>query len=86
MSDYLDLSQYSFATPATFRLRFVGHLDASWSDELGGTAIDYGCMEGDRSVTILTARIVDQAALIGLLNRLYGLGFPLLSVECLQVG
>ncbi|NTW00825.1 MAG: hypothetical protein HGA19_05875, partial [Oscillochloris sp.] len=30
--------------------------------------------------TVLTGRIVDQAALNGLLNKIYDLGFPLLSV------
>lgn len=80
-----DLSQYTFSTPATFRLRLLGLLDASWSDELGGADIDYSCIDCNRSLTILTAHIVDQAALIGLINRLYGLGFPLLSVECMQV-
>jgi hypothetical protein len=34
-------------------------------------------------VTILTGRVVDQAALLGVLNNAYDLGFPLLSVECL---
>ena len=40
--------------------------------------------EGDGlSVTTLTG-IVDQAALQGLLRRLYSLGLPLISVNCIE--
>jgi len=42
--------------------------------------------EGDGSlVTILTGN-VDQAALQGLLRRLYSLGLPLISVICVECG
>jgi hypothetical protein len=36
---------------------------------------------GRHAVTILVGRLADQAALIGILNTLYDLGLPLLSVE-----
>jgi len=35
-------------------------------------------------VTILMGRLIDQAALIGVINSLYDLGCPLLSVECVE--
>ena len=35
-------------------------------------------------VTVLTGRFVDQAALAGVLNTLYDMGFPLLKVERLE--
>jgi len=35
-------------------------------------------------VTFLTGRLADQAALTGVLNALYDLGFALLSVEVLS--
>jgi hypothetical protein len=38
--------------------------------------------EGQWTVTTLSGQAVDQAALMGLLNSLYDLGLPLLSVEC----
>jgi hypothetical protein len=86
MDSEQDMSRYSLAAPATFCVRVLGHLDPSWSDELEGATIDHAYLPDKSSVTILTARLVDQAALIGLLNRLYGLGFPLISVECAHVG
>jgi len=33
---------------------------------------------------VLTGRFVDQAALAGVLNTLYDMGFPLLKVERLE--
>jgi hypothetical protein len=33
------------------------------------------------AVTFLTGDVLDQADLMGLLNRLYGLGLPLVSVQ-----
>jgi hypothetical protein len=37
------------------------------------------------SVTILVGHLTDQAALSGVLNTLYDLRLPLLSVECLDI-
>jgi hypothetical protein len=36
------------------------------------------------SITIITCK-VDQAALLGLLRRLYSLGLPVISANCLEV-
>ncbi len=36
--------------------------------------------------TILVGRLADQAALSGLLNGLYELHLPVISVECLESG
>ena len=81
MSRKTDILQYSFATPATFRLEVLGRLDSSWSEEMEDAIIEYSCRAGECSETILTVRLTDQAALIGLLNRLYGLGYPLVSAS-----
>ena len=70
-------------TPATYRIRLQGKLDESWSDYLDGMTITIAQTASQIPVTILTGRLVDQAALIGVLNNLYDLGFPVLSVECL---
>ena len=67
--------------PATYRIRVQGHLDESWSDRLGGMTITTTEADGT-PVSILTDRLRDQAALLGVLNTLYDLQLPLLSVEC----
>lgn len=40
-------------------------------------------METDNGLTILTGQVKDQPHLHGILNRLYGLGLELLSVEAM---
>ena len=72
--------QGNFSTGAhgcCFEIRVKGHLDESWSDWLEGlevTLLENGEM-------ILTGYIGDQAALMGILNKLYGLNLTLLSVS-----
>ena len=68
-------------TPAVYRIRVQGHLDDSWSDRLAGMVITKAYMENKLPTTILVGRLADQAALSGVLNALYDLHMPLLSVE-----
>jgi len=71
--------------PATYQIKVPGHLDERWVDWAGGMTITVDS-EGDGSpITILTGN-VDQAALQGLLRRLYSLGLPLISVICVDCG
>jgi len=75
--------------PATYQIKVPGYLGESWSDWIEGIAItvdNVGDDEGNNHpVTTLTGRL-DQAALQGLLRRLYGLGLPLISVVCVDCG
>ena len=71
--------------PVTYQIKVPGHLDASWSDWAGAMRITVGSDDDGRPVTILTGTI-DQAALHGLLRRLYSLGLPLISVICVEYG
>ena len=71
--------------PATYQIKVPGHLDESWSDWAGAMTITVES-EGDGSpVTTLTGTL-DQAALQSLLRRLYSLGLPLISVNCVACG
>ena len=71
--------------PATYQIKVPGHLDERWVDWAGGMTITVES-EGDGSpITILTGN-VDQAALQGLLRRIYSLGLPLISAICIEVG
>jgi hypothetical protein len=70
--------------PATYQIKVPGLLDESWTEWTGRVTI---AVEGEGDglpVTTLTGTI-DQAALQGLLRRLYSLGLPLISVNCLEV-
>jgi hypothetical protein len=65
---------------ATYHIRIQGRLDESWSDHLSGMAISpMPEQEGSRE-TLLSGELADQAALMGVLNTLYDMGFPLISV------
>jgi len=71
--------------PATYRIRIQGVVDENWSDYYGGMTIEAKIEPDQPPVTTLTGQLLDQAALMGVLNRLYGLCLPVLSVECLSI-
>ena len=70
--------------PGTYRIRVQGHLGESWSDRMGGMCIVTAREPDGRVVTTLCG-LADQAALSGVLNSLYDLGFCLLSVERVEL-
>ena len=69
---------------ATYQIKVPGHLDESWSDWAGEMVIMTGSDEDGSPITTMTGTI-DQAALLGLLRRLYSQGLPLISVICLEL-
>jgi hypothetical protein len=74
----------SLLEPALYQVRIQGILDKNWSEYYGGMMIEY---EGDpeqSAMTILKGRLADQSALIGVLNSLHDIGYPILSVEYLE--
>jgi hypothetical protein len=71
--------------PATYQIKVPGHLDESWSDWDGRMTVTVESEGDGRPVTTLTGT-VDQAALQGLLRRLYSLGLPLISVNLVEGG
>jgi hypothetical protein len=76
----------SLLEPASYRIRIQGILDKNWSDYYRGMTIEH---EGDpkrSAMSILTGKLVDQSALIGVLNSLHDIGYPILSVEYLDTG
>ncbi len=78
------LNGLKFETPATYRIRAQGRLDTSWSDRLGRMSITQITSENKAPVTTLVGHLPDQVALAGVLNALYNLHLPLLSVENLD--
>ena len=84
MSESTESKGFKIETPATYRIRVQGHLDQSWSDQLNGMAITQTGASDKLPVTVLVGHFKDQAALCGVLNTLYELHLPLLSVENLD--
>ncbi len=71
--------------PATYRIRVQGWVSERWAEWVNGMAMARG--GGDNEpVTTLTGTVADQAALLGLLQKLNNLGFVLLEVRRLRAG
>jgi hypothetical protein len=75
----------SLDRPASYQIKVSGQLDESWSDWVEGMTLRIESQGDGPPLTILTGRL-DQAALQGLLRRLYSLGLPLVSVVCVECG
>lgn len=78
------MSPLTLGTLAPYRIAVQGYLDSSWPDDFGGLAFNNEIAADGSTQTVLTGWPVDQAALFGVLDGLYGLGFPPMSVECVD--
>jgi hypothetical protein len=82
----LSQKQIGFEYPAVYLIRVIGCLEKSWSKRLSGLNIlsyNASITEDGIEMTALTGELIDQAALIGVLNALYNLRLTIWSVECL---
>ncbi len=68
--------------PTTYQIKVPGHIGESWSDWVEGMTITVAS-EGDAPPVTTLVGTLDQAALLGLLRRLYSLGLALISVNCI---
>ena len=60
-----------------YRIRVGGHLDSSWSEWFEGLRLTREA----NGETVLSGPIVDEAALHGVLAKVWDLGLPLLAVN-----
>lgn len=65
-----------------YQINVQGRIDPTWSDRLEGMTIDQATIGAETPVTTLEGELCDQAALLGILNTLYELHLPILSVIC----
>ncbi len=63
--------------PAFYTIRVRGQLDKSWADWFGGLTLT---PQAAGQETLLCGRVVDQAALHGILGKLHDLNLILLSL------
>ena len=70
-----------FDEPACYRISVWGTLDQAWSARLGGMTITQAVTKRGTPITVLRGELADQAAVSGLLQSLYVLGFTLLTVK-----
>lgn len=80
-----DTTKLTLDRPVVYQIKVPGNLDEGVPIWDGQTQISVKSQSDDPPVTTLTGTF-DQAALQGLLRRLYSLGLPLISVVCLECG
>ena len=68
-------------TPDMFRITIQEVIDASWTDWFSDMTLSSEIGDDQRPVTVLTGPIVDQAALRGILDKLWNLNLTVISVE-----
>ena len=76
--------QLTLDQPATYQIKVPGELDENWPDWAGEMEVMVESDADGLLISSLTGTL-DQAALLGLLRRLYSLGLPLISVICQEV-
>ena len=69
--------------PAVYRIRVRGRLNADRSGRLEGMHIESLARDDGKVESVLEGRLPDQAALSGVLNKLYELHLPVMAVDCL---
>jgi hypothetical protein len=67
-----------------YQIKIRGQLDASWAVWFSGFTITLADGPDAQTLTTLTGPIADQAALRGLLNRVWDLNLIVVSVICLS--
>jgi hypothetical protein len=76
---------YPFDDPGVYAIHVTGEVDEGWSDCLGGLTVFKAVTaeEQPRPVSVLIGLLADQAALSGVLDRLYQMRYQLLYVKYL---
>ncbi|MCB9421781.1 MAG: hypothetical protein H6667_18415 [Ardenticatenaceae bacterium] len=64
-------------TPYFYEICIEGHLAGGWSDWFEGLTIQHDTCQ----VTTLRGSFIDQAALLGILNKIHALNLTLISIN-----
>ena len=68
-----------FSTSHYFKIDVRGKLDKSLSDIFGGLSISHNS-NGETTISQLEGEIIDQASLIGILNTLFNMRYPIINL------
>jgi hypothetical protein len=64
-----------------YEIKIHGQLDDSWLGWFGEAKVRTKVMVDDSQVTTISAVVMDQAGLVGLIRRLHGHGIVLISIR-----
>ena len=81
MTKSRETKQLAFEKSAKYHIKVQGTLEKRYIDFFGDMQIRVRTREDQPTVTILSGQVRDQCELMGLLNNLYELHLPLVSVE-----
>ena len=70
-----------FDRPAIYKISVQGRIDPNWSDRMAGMKIRNSVDQTYPPITTLEGEVTDQAGLLGVLNSLYELHLPIISVD-----
>lgn len=76
------LEPLSLDKPAVYRIEVQGRINGDLGRWMEQRTVEVD--EGGSIITAIVARVVDQAELHGILQALYALGLPLLSLARLE--
>jgi len=72
------------SNPSVYQIKVRGHIASDWSARLEGMQITESQATDGATTTTLVGSLADQAALSGILNTLYELHLPVISVTRLD--
>jgi hypothetical protein len=81
---YNESDELNFSKPAIYQIKIKGLIDKNKTNYLADMQITYEHLEDDKPVSILIGKLKDQSALSGILNSLYDLHMPVISVKILK--
>jgi hypothetical protein len=67
------------------QIRVQGWIGERWANWLNGMAMTYEGAGDDSPITVLTGPVVDQAALRGLLTKIWDLNLALISISRIEM-
>ncbi len=74
------ISEIDISTPVDVSIEIKGILDKTMSEVLGGLSIRNSTISDKISISYVEGKVTDQAALIGIINTLFNMRFPIMNV------
>ena len=78
-------TELKFTVPARYSICVKGFLDESWSQRLSGMQINNQVPNTQTPAAEIVGEVQDQTELIGVLNSLYEMHLPIISVSFMNL-
>lgn len=75
---------FGMTSAATYLIVLSGQVDKDWEDCFNSAQIQQKRQPSGRTLTTIQCSVRDQSELLGILNQLNSMNFPLLSVSYLN--